>query len=304
MSLADQLKKLAKVRESLYSQNGWCSDNVDQSSKWDVGDMGMECPPNSWEGNAVTDTGTNIWSNRQNAQVAQALGSDRWTMPMHHPPPTTTTSPYSTMAPMRISPPPFIVNNWQSGGAIPKVAKPKAQRHKSISPPNLQRNVLSPIDNQPGFDALYSVANNIPTTRTSASIASQAMLPTFPPSHFVQPLLSQVRPAIIHGRRTVNPPPPPTTENMPLHMRLQNMSLGTGFDNSASYQQPQFQPSYQPPAPHQSSFYLPDLRMPMNPHQMQTDPNAGSYDLMAPLLTGPSSYIDPYQPANPYNNGW
>lgn len=39
ISFTEQLEKWNKVRQSLYSQNGWCSTNVNQISKWDVGDL-------------------------------------------------------------------------------------------------------------------------------------------------------------------------------------------------------------------------------------------------------------------------
>lgn len=64
MNLADQLQKLAKTRESLYSEDGWSSQNVDQSCKWNVGDMRSVVNRN--------DTGTYLWHNAQNGQ--QTLG--------------------------------------------------------------------------------------------------------------------------------------------------------------------------------------------------------------------------------------
>lgn len=36
ISFSEHLEKLNKVRESLYSQNGWSSTNVNQTSKWVV----------------------------------------------------------------------------------------------------------------------------------------------------------------------------------------------------------------------------------------------------------------------------
>lgn len=38
-NFTNQLEHWNKVRQSLYSLNGWCSDNVNQISKWDVGDQ-------------------------------------------------------------------------------------------------------------------------------------------------------------------------------------------------------------------------------------------------------------------------
>lgn len=45
MSFTEQLEKWNKVRQSLYSQNGWCSTNVNQISKWDVGDLDAGSQP-------------------------------------------------------------------------------------------------------------------------------------------------------------------------------------------------------------------------------------------------------------------
>lgn len=73
LDLAAQLQRLGKVRESLYSQNGWSSSNVNQTSKWDVGEMIGAC---DLRGIGQTynekncDQGTNIWSSEYQAQQA------------------------------------------------------------------------------------------------------------------------------------------------------------------------------------------------------------------------------------------
>lgn len=61
LDVTKQLEKWNKVRESLYSQYGWSSENVNQNSKWDVD---MTTTPT--EGCQIRDksviTGTNQWS--------------------------------------------------------------------------------------------------------------------------------------------------------------------------------------------------------------------------------------------------
>lgn len=59
LQFTEQLEKWNTVRQSLYSQNGWCSSNVNQISKWDVGDIVSPLGvPNVQD---VHDTGTNLW---------------------------------------------------------------------------------------------------------------------------------------------------------------------------------------------------------------------------------------------------
>lgn len=57
LNIQKQLEKWNKVRQSLYSLGGWCSDNVNQISRWDVGDLSMKgnIQEHSFE------TGTNNW---------------------------------------------------------------------------------------------------------------------------------------------------------------------------------------------------------------------------------------------------
>lgn len=73
LDLAAQLQRLGKVRESLYSQNGWSSSNVNQTSKWDVGEMidGRDVHGIGQTYNRKNcDQGTNIWSSEYQAQRA------------------------------------------------------------------------------------------------------------------------------------------------------------------------------------------------------------------------------------------
>lgn len=59
MSFTEQLEKWNKVRQSLYSQNGWCSTNVNQISKWDVGDLDAKPQPVNMQQHSH-ETGINI----------------------------------------------------------------------------------------------------------------------------------------------------------------------------------------------------------------------------------------------------
>lgn len=60
VNFAKQLEKWNQVRQSLYSLNGWCSDNVNQISKWDVGDI-ENCLAKDIKERSH-ETGTNIWN--------------------------------------------------------------------------------------------------------------------------------------------------------------------------------------------------------------------------------------------------
>lgn len=92
LDLAAQLQHLGKVRESLYSQNGWSSSNVNQTSKWDVGEtidardlLGIGQTYNRKN----CDQGTNIWSSEYQAQKAMfpfancsaQTGTSHWELP-------------------------------------------------------------------------------------------------------------------------------------------------------------------------------------------------------------------------------
>lgn len=74
LDLAAQLQRLGKVRESLYSQNGWSSSNVNQTSKWDVGEMidarDVRGIGQTYNNRKNCDQGTNIWSSEYQAQKA------------------------------------------------------------------------------------------------------------------------------------------------------------------------------------------------------------------------------------------
>lgn len=98
MSFTEQLEKWNKVRESLYSQNGWCSQNVNQISKWDVGDLNSSQSQSINQQKQSHETGTNIWEH----------------LSQH------------TIKPCLIVPDPSAVcyaphsNEWENKGAIPK----------------------------------------------------------------------------------------------------------------------------------------------------------------------------------------
>lgn len=80
-----QLEKWNKVRESLYSQYGWSSENVNQNSKWDV-DMTTTPTEGCQNRDKSVITGTNQWSNEftkgssteEAITFADLAQSDRW----------------------------------------------------------------------------------------------------------------------------------------------------------------------------------------------------------------------------------
>lgn len=92
LDVTKQLEKWNKVRESLYSQYGWSSENVNQNSKWDV-DMTTTPTEGCQNRDKSVITGTNQWSNEfakgpptelaiTFADLAQAEGwsePERWT---------------------------------------------------------------------------------------------------------------------------------------------------------------------------------------------------------------------------------
>lgn len=69
ISLTEQLEKLNKVRESLYSQSGWSSENVNQSSKWhvDIDDDSVKAEFLKYN----HEIGTCLWNNN----IAQIIPS-------------------------------------------------------------------------------------------------------------------------------------------------------------------------------------------------------------------------------------
>lgn len=103
MNVAEQLEKWNKVRESLYSQNGWCSANVNQNSKWDVGDIDAA---HSMRNFVHNDAGTNLWDTQSCAQ--QVFQSNDY-VPVTHD---------NNCMPMPSKE--LQYENWQKGGAIPK----------------------------------------------------------------------------------------------------------------------------------------------------------------------------------------
>lgn len=62
LDVTKQLEKWNKVRESLYSQYGWSSENVNQNSKWDV-DMTTTPTEECQNRDKSVIAGTNQWSN-------------------------------------------------------------------------------------------------------------------------------------------------------------------------------------------------------------------------------------------------
>lgn len=126
INVAEQLEKWNKVRQSLYSQNGWCSENVSQSSKWDVGDA----PPITMQGNVHQhdgyETGTNIW----NVNLSHQHGNEPYP-PMQDPffLATHTTDAATAAAAAAAASATLSINTpasqqltqWEHGGAIPKM---------------------------------------------------------------------------------------------------------------------------------------------------------------------------------------
>lgn len=116
MSFTEQLEKWNKVRQSLYSQNGWCSTNVNQISKWDVGDMGaMSNNSASHMQQHSHETGTNIWNANLSHQPQQQP------IHMNQPCPLVPDSSTSAINPTSPQPTPTQMADWKSTGAIPKM---------------------------------------------------------------------------------------------------------------------------------------------------------------------------------------
>lgn len=78
LDVTAQLEKWNKVRESLYSQYGWSSENVNQNSKWDVDSANVMPNLGSQNRDPSVLSGTNQWStdfvkcNQTNAAVSAA----------------------------------------------------------------------------------------------------------------------------------------------------------------------------------------------------------------------------------------
>lgn len=136
ISVTEQLEKWNKVRQSLYSQNGWCSENVNQISKWDVGELDRNgsVPPQNTHKDSY-ETGTNNW----NVNLSHHHGSEPYP-PMQDGPfcigPNTTVG--ATGAPaaaaMSANTPALQMTQWGNSGAIPKIYN---HQHHHYHPTNL-----------------------------------------------------------------------------------------------------------------------------------------------------------------------
>lgn len=135
INVAEQLEKWNKVRQSLYSQNGWCSENVSQISKWDVGDVDKNgsVPPINMQGNVQRDgyeTGTNNWnvnlSHHQHGHEPYPPMPDAFAV---------ANTPSSSQQQQQ------QLTHWEHSGAIPK--------YNNNNPTNL--NCLS-VNNAPNFE--------------------------------------------------------------------------------------------------------------------------------------------------------
>lgn len=171
INVAEQLEKWNKVRQSLYSQNGWCSENVSQISKWDVGDFDKTglTPPINMQRNIQRDgyeTGTNIWNmnlSHQHGNEPYPPMQDAFFLATH----TTTDAAAAAAAVCNATLPintplPQQLTHWEHTGAIPKM-------YNNNNPTNL--NCLS-VTNAPHFEfpmpgsssqQIASPANQTPT---------------------------------------------------------------------------------------------------------------------------------------------
>lgn len=153
ISVAEQLEKWNKVRQSLYSQNGWCSENVNQISKWDVGDgdRNGSVPPMNTMHKDSYESGTNIW-NMNLTHPHNGSGGDQPYPPMQHDPFCIAPNQMVTAAgPSRImsanTPPQPQLTHWENTGAIPKIYNNNYNHH--LHPTNL--NCLS-VTAPPNFE--------------------------------------------------------------------------------------------------------------------------------------------------------
>lgn len=111
MSFSEQLEKWNKVRQSLYSQSGWCSTNVNQISKWDVGDLDSKSQSINQQKHRH-ETGTNIW----NANLSQ-----KTMKPCPIVPDTSTAVVTAATVASTCYAPQLELDEWKSKGAIPKM---------------------------------------------------------------------------------------------------------------------------------------------------------------------------------------
>lgn len=152
INVAEQLEKWNKVRQSLYSQNGWCSENVSQISKWDVGDLDANglAPPINMQGNMHKDgyeTGTNNW----NMNLTHPHGNEPYP-PVQDPfflAAQTSAGAGPTVAAIdTINTPSQQFTHWEHSGAIPKMFNNNNIHHHHHHPTNF--NCLSV--NAPNFE--------------------------------------------------------------------------------------------------------------------------------------------------------
>lgn len=159
ISVTEQLEKWNKVRQSLYSQNGWCSENVNQISKWDVGDVDRNglVPPTNMHKDSY-ETGTNIWNMNLSHQPN---GSEPYP-PMQNEPfciasNTTVGAAAAAAINMSTNTPSQQMTHWENTGAIPKI-----YNNNNHHPTNL--NCLSVTTAPSNFE--------FPTTTTTAAPGS------------------------------------------------------------------------------------------------------------------------------------
>lgn len=139
VSVTEQLEKWNKVRQSLYSQNGWCSENVNQISKWDVGDSDKNglVPQMNMHTDGY-ETGTNNWNvNYAHHQHSYETGTNNWDVNLtHHQHGSEPWLPYppeqdpfciasntaaAAATTMSTNTPSQQSTHWENTGAIPKM---------------------------------------------------------------------------------------------------------------------------------------------------------------------------------------
>lgn len=122
ISVTEQLEKWNKVRQSLYSQNGWCSENVNQISKWDVGDSDKNgsMPPINMHKDSY-ETGTNNW----NVNLSDHQHGSEPYPPVQNPfcnvSNTTVAAAAAATMSMSTNTPPQQLTHWENTGTIPKM---------------------------------------------------------------------------------------------------------------------------------------------------------------------------------------
>lgn len=127
MDVMKQLEKWNRVRESLYSQSGWSSENVNQNSKWDVEIPQAEVAAAPMGRSEAVLTGTNQWGN----SFAPADGRN-----------------FGDISPSR-NWPDSVEAERARGGAIPRPTRSQFEvqsRPPNLSPLNLHRGAEQPAD--------------------------------------------------------------------------------------------------------------------------------------------------------------